>query len=47
MPTASFIRYRTPRNGQGQEPLGMGYVTAGIIVESKAEIHDRSGNQGE
>ena len=30
-----------------QEPLGVGYVKARIIVESKTEIHDRSGNQGQ
>ena len=47
MPSASFICDRTPRNGQGQEPLGMGYEPSGIIVEGKAEIHDRSGYKGE
>ena len=30
-----------------QEPLGVGYVKARIIVESKTEIHDRSGHKGE
>lgn len=31
------------RKNEGQEPLGVGYEPSRAIVESQAEIHDRSG----